>query len=571
MNLWNCIKSVFLISFIYQSGFAQSYQIADSLKNKMYEELRDGFFENLEIDKKKSERYFQAYWYKGRINNDSTKMMIAYLIKSNLYGNLDIRKIKAFDTAIFYSKNVKRLHYPELLYNKKGLYYNDRREFSLALRSYISALEFSKKNKNPPYISLVKHNIGCLKRELGMYEDAKKLFKECLIWEENNMIKNRGKWDSIGYLQTLAEVVPTYRLTNKIDSARILNNRGLKMSVGKKIDRLFYLNDAILDYHDGNYQLAKSKLERILPTLLKMTPGYTSEYDIIEAYVYLGKSLRKMRVDYKAITYFKKVDSFSKSKNFYIPEGRQAYIELIDYYKMRNNSQNQLLHINKLLHVDSIINNYYRSGSYEMITRFDNKRFIEEKERIISSLEKENELISSQKLIISIVLGISLFGVGYYYYRQRVFEKRFQKLLEKSTNENIVDNSPDNISNVSSISKKTINSLLDQLQHFEDNLEYLKPNINVKDLARKFNSNSSYLSKVINSFKEKSFSNYLNDLRIDYVIVRLREDTTLRKYTIKAIAEEIGFNNSESFSKAFYKKTGLYPSYFIKELEKKNL
>ena len=37
-----------------------------------------------------------------------------------------------------------------------------------------------------------------------------------------------------------------------------------------------------------------------------------------------------------------------------------------------------------------------------------------------------------------------------------------------------------------------------------------------------------------------------------------------------AIAQEVGFNNSESFSKAFYKKTGIYPSYFIKQLEKEN-
>ncbi|WP_159025502.1 AraC family transcriptional regulator [Aquimarina sp. Aq78] len=41
-----------------------------------------------------------------------------------------------------------------------------------------------------------------------------------------------------------------------------------------------------------------------------------------------------------------------------------------------------------------------------------------------------------------------------------------------------------------------------------------------------------------------------------------------RKYTVQAIAQEIGFNNSEAFSKAFYKKTGIYPSYFIKKLEK---
>ena len=36
--------------------------------------------------------------------------------------------------------------------------------------------------------------------------------------------------------------------------------------------------------------------------------------------------------------------------------------------------------------------------------------------------------------------------------------------------------------------------------------------------------------------------------------------------TIEAIATEIGYKSTEPFSKAFKSKTGLYPSYFIKQL-----
>jgi len=71
---------------------------------------------------------------------------------------------------------------------------------------------------------------------------------------------------------------------------------------------------------------------------------------------------------------------------------------------------------------------------------------------------------------------------------------------------------------------------------------------------------------IINHHKEKNFSNYLNDLRIEYVIKELKTNIVLRKYTIEALANEIGFNSSESFSKAFYRKTGIYPSYYIKRL-----
>ncbi len=82
------------------------------------------------------------------------------------------------------------------------------------------------------------------------------------------------------------------------------------------------------------------------------------------------------------------------------------------------------------------------------------------------------------------------------------------------------------------------------------------------------NTNSNYLSKAINFDKNKNFKAYINDLRIDYVIEKLKIDGRFRKFTIKSIAVEIGFNNPESFSKAFHKKTNMYPSYFIRQLEK---
>ncbi|WP_416370339.1 helix-turn-helix domain-containing protein [Tenacibaculum ovolyticum] len=84
------------------------------------------------------------------------------------------------------------------------------------------------------------------------------------------------------------------------------------------------------------------------------------------------------------------------------------------------------------------------------------------------------------------------------------------------------------------------------------------------------NTNTNYLSKVINQHKNTTFSNYINRLRIDYIVEKLKTDSLLRKYTIKTIANEAGFKNTESFSKAFYKFTEIKPSYFIKELEKTN-
>ena len=116
--------------------------------------------------------------------------------------------------------------------------------------------------------------------------------------------------------------------------------------------------------------------------------------------------------------------------------------------------------------------------------------------------------------------------------------------------------------------KDIIDDLLDKLSVFEKKEGYLRRNIKLNDLAKEMKTNTKYLSYVINNFKNYNYAQYINDLRINYIVDALKNDLMLRKYTVKAISETAGFNNTESFSKAFNKKTGIYPSYFIKQLNK---
>ena len=143
------------------------------------------------------------------------------------------------------------------------------------------------------------------------------------------------------------------------------------------------------------------------------------------------------------------------------------------------------------------------------------------------------------------------------------------KLLfeQKKEIENNIENKL-NSNELSEISKDIIDLILLNLKKFERNNDFLNNQITLANLAIDFNTNSRYLSKIINVNKGKNFSTYISDLRIDYSIEKLKTNEKFRKLAIKGIAFEIGFNNTESFSKAFYRKTGIYPSYFIKEIEK---
>nr|WP_260155841.1 helix-turn-helix transcriptional regulator [Mesoflavibacter zeaxanthinifaciens] len=118
------------------------------------------------------------------------------------------------------------------------------------------------------------------------------------------------------------------------------------------------------------------------------------------------------------------------------------------------------------------------------------------------------------------------------------------------------------------ISDDIITEVLEGLELFEKNKRFIENGLTLNKVSKSLNTNTSYLSKIINTYKGVSFSSYLNRLRISYAINELKGNPKFRNYTIQAIAREVGFNTAESFSKAFYKEKGIYPSYFVKELNK---
>lgn len=114
---------------------------------------------------------------------------------------------------------------------------------------------------------------------------------------------------------------------------------------------------------------------------------------------------------------------------------------------------------------------------------------------------------------------------------------------------------------------ETVAMLLSKLEKFEKSGKYLKKDIDLVSLARRLGTNSKYLSEIIRQHKEKTFTNYINGLRIDYITHQLYEEATYREYKINHLAVECGFASRQVFISAFKKETGVTPSYFISQLK----
>jgi AraC-like DNA-binding protein len=94
-----------------------------------------------------------------------------------------------------------------------------------------------------------------------------------------------------------------------------------------------------------------------------------------------------------------------------------------------------------------------------------------------------------------------------------------------------------------------------------ENGNYLDPDLTLEKLAQQEKVSSGHLSRIINLYGNKSFNDFINELRVEQAKVFL-SDPDYDPYTIVSIGLECGFNSKSTFYSAFKKFTSLTPSQF---------
>jgi AraC-like DNA-binding protein len=90
---------------------------------------------------------------------------------------------------------------------------------------------------------------------------------------------------------------------------------------------------------------------------------------------------------------------------------------------------------------------------------------------------------------------------------------------------------------------------------------YTTPNLTLPALAQELNIRPQLLSQFLNDNVQKSFTQFINEYRIEEAKRLLKENTDLK---IDAVGMECGFNSSSTFYSAFKKITGTTPATFQK-------
>lgn len=170
---------------------------------------------------------------------------------------------------------------------------------------------------------------------------------------------------------------------------------------------------------------------------------------------------------------------------------------------------------------------------------------------------KPEQTSSNTSLYIAISLGvISLLGLFMFLSRKSISEK----FVKSKINE---DNS-----NCINLSQNTENEILLNLSKFESSQEYLDKNLSMSMLIGRLNTNSKYLRYILKKHKESDYNNYINELRINYIVHKLKTDPEYLNYKISYLADESGFSSHSKFSSNFRQIVGLTPSEFIDNIKK---
>ncbi|WP_241286408.1 helix-turn-helix domain-containing protein [Chryseobacterium arthrosphaerae] len=268
------------------------------------------------------------------------------------------------------------------------------------------------------------------------------------------------------------------------------------------------------------------------------------------------------KLDYKtSIDYAQR--ALELEKQFNSPNDRvESYEFLTDSYTGIGDSKKAKFYLDKYS---------YLKDSLHIATK-NNADFVM-KSKVTDGVNLQKE--KSKKLLIIIFSLICIFiiiVILLWRRKKRNLHKKYEEIIHKintrketpvksietiKTNEN---KSP------AIIPEDTAKILLEKLERFEASEKYLKKEVSLPWLANYLNTNTKYLSEIIKTERGKNFSNYINGLRINFIVDKLYNEPIYREYKISYLAEASGFTTHKVFVTAFKNEHGVTPSYFIEKL-----
>lgn len=425
------------------------------------------------------------------------------------------------------------------IFRRKGLALSNFGFLEEGMKDFKTAISYAEKiedNDQKLYnLSLCYENItlyyGIKQFENKKYRDSiiyyhkKSLEKALQISDENPIISQSLKYDQIAfndirmgifYLEQIdnnTKANPDLAEKHLIQALKIHKNKAYQIPVINRITLLNQLSWLYMEKKDYKNSISYAK------RALNLEKQHKDPYHRVESFEFLANSYTEIGEKEQSAIYMREYASLKDS------------LSIME----KNNTKEPLKQI-----VSEIDNTHKKTTKNQFI------------------------------LIIGIVLIAIILTVFLWRRQKKLIHKKYDALITKISHKEesmLVNEEAKEPKTLPSITDDALKALLQKLEKFEKSEKYLRKDISVAWLANHLDTNAKYLSEGIKTHRDHNFSNYINGLKINYIINKLYENTIYREYKINYLAEECGFATPRVFLNAFKKETGITPSYFIKELQ----
>lgn len=360
--------------------------------------------------------------------------------------------------------------------------------------------------------------------------------------------------------------------------ANVLNGLGnVYMTLKFKENNPTYLDSA--DYYfDKSYEVTKhfkplhNDSEIIYnfrkTEVLMARKEYQKAIDLINNYKNINNGYKYHHREYfqKAICFHHLKDS--KSAILYankLLEGikKCETSKLVTIYDILSKEYNNLNKLDSAYKYSKLTLEQYnlaRNNKDKTFNLFYNNNF--NKAQQLNESIKKRESAKQRNLIISfIILFLALIAITLFLLKKE--KKKKKALIFKMNQSKPIETEKKEYN----IDEELENKILNEFKNTASNLDFLKTEFSINYIAQKLNTNTTYVSFVFNKHYSESFKQYCTRLKIDYIVEKLKKDKTLRRYSVQALAEEIGYTNASAFTRAFKKHVGITPSAYLKSLD----
>jgi AraC-like DNA-binding protein len=479
--------------------------------------------------------------------------------------------------------------------------YTEKYEYEKALETYTDLLDTMDGSSSVHISNLIKINFATLNHRIGNYRKALDLLLEVYKNEYFVLTEN-----PILHQNLVLDIADLYNEIGKVDSTFFYIERFHELLQQTSDDSMItYLLkvEGNIAYGSRKYNEAIKKYNSYLSKVLE----YYQYFDIEIALKKSHSFFQLQQYDSVLVN----LDLIAENQDFSKKLSRKSLSEFyglyVDTYNEKGNKTLSSDYYTKYVNAREDYNNSRfktLSGLYEINTK-----------EILAEGEQTEKKYKTYITYISIVLGLLIvLGIGFYVFKTNKDKKRFAQLIAtvdayeaKQKNKevpekgSIVENLPRNIEreqrNIaeepivkqesveesvkdkavsgfgelvesSPIKDEKVQELLKKLENLKESGYFLRQDSSLYNTAKKLKTNTSYLSSVINNTMGTNFNRFVNDIRMDYIILELKNNKRMRSYSVKGISEEIGYKSADSFTKYFRESTGLSPSAFIRNLNK---